>query len=80
VVENITKTAAEAARRVTMLLDFHVLVDTIQKLIKHDQATVCRSGPKGKFSEEEMGVLEVASCPMYLCHRPIVQRKKHPGT
>jgi hypothetical protein len=59
-VENNIKTAAEAARRATALFDIPVLADTIRKLVKHDQVTVSRSGPKGKFSEEEMGVLEVA--------------------
>jgi hypothetical protein len=60
VVDNNIKTAAEAARRATALFDIPVLADTIQNLVKHDQVIACRSGPKGKFSEEEMGVLEVA--------------------
>ncbi len=60
VIDNNIKTAAEAARTATALFDIPVLADTIRKLVKRDQVTVCRSGPKGKFSEEEMGVLEVA--------------------
>jgi hypothetical protein len=60
VVEKNVKTAAEAARRATELFDIPVLADTIRKLIKSECNTVRRSGPKGKFSEEEMGTLEVA--------------------
>jgi hypothetical protein len=54
------KTASEAAQRATKLFEITVLSDTIRKLVKKDQDTIFRSGPKGKFTEEEMGVLEVA--------------------
>jgi hypothetical protein len=60
VVENKIKTAAEVARKATALFDIPILADTIQKLVKHYQVLVGRSGPKGKFSKEEMGVLELA--------------------
>lgn len=60
VLDKTVKTASEAARRATELFDITVLPDTIRKLVKKDQDTISRSGPKGKFTEEEMGVLEVA--------------------
>ncbi len=59
-VQNKCKTYAEASRKATELFSLQVQPDTVRKCVKNGKATVGRSGPKGKFTEAEMGTLEVA--------------------
>jgi len=59
VVEN-KKSAALASREATELFSLQVHADTVRKVVKRNDTTICRPGPKGYFSEEEIQTLEVA--------------------